>query len=71
MPKNISLDKLVYKLRTFGFHGPYPGGKHFYLKRENQKLRIPNPHKGDISKSLLSKILRQTGISSKDWGKIR
>ena len=31
------------------------------------KIRIPNPHKGDISQYLIAEILRQAGISSKDW----
>jgi hypothetical protein len=31
------------------------------------KLRIPNPHRGDVSKDLLAEILRQAGISSEDW----
>lgn len=35
----------------------------------NQKIRIPNPHIGDIGVSLLKEILHQAGISSQDWGK--
>lgn len=31
------------------------------------RLIIPNPHKGDITPALLSKILRQAGISRDDW----
>jgi hypothetical protein len=31
------------------------------------KLWIPNPHQGDISKSLLAKILRQANISKEEW----
>ncbi len=31
------------------------------------KVWIPNPHQGDISKSLLSRILRQANISREQW----
>lgn len=31
------------------------------------KLFIPNPHQGDISKSLLAKILRQANITKEEW----
>ena len=31
------------------------------------KLFIPNPHRGDISVSLLVKILRQAGIDRDQW----
>jgi predicted RNA binding protein YcfA (HicA-like mRNA interferase family) len=35
----------------------------------SQKIRIPNPHAGDIHISLLKEILRQAGISKEDWEK--
>lgn len=31
------------------------------------KLRIPNPHEGDIGGALLSEILRQARIDPKSW----
>ena len=67
MPKPLSLRRLIKKLKDFGFDGPYSGGKHQFMAKGALKLRIPNPHKGDISSSLLSEILRQAGIKSKDW----
>jgi predicted RNA binding protein YcfA (HicA-like mRNA interferase family) len=30
-------------------------------------LTIPNPHKGDIGRDLLTRILRQAGISREEW----
>lgn len=69
MPKPISIKKLIYRLGCFGFEGPYSGGRHMFMKKGNLKLRIPNPHQGDVSKSLLSEILRQAGISINDWNK--
>jgi hypothetical protein len=32
-----------------------------------QKIRIPNPHMGDVDVSLLKEILHQAGISSEEW----
>jgi len=69
MPKPISVKKLIKSLKLFDFKGPYSGGRHMFMIKNNLKLRIPNPHQKDISKSLLSEILRQAGISSKEWDK--
>jgi len=32
----------------------------------SRKIRIPNPHIGDIDMSLIKEILRQAGISSEE-----
>ncbi|HEY9624786.1 MAG TPA: type II toxin-antitoxin system HicA family toxin [Crinalium sp.] len=58
---------LVYYLKAFGFEGPYGGGKHQYMVKEEFRLTIPNPHQGDISKALLSRILRQANVSKEEW----
>ena len=63
----IKRRNLIRRLRTFGFEGPYAGGKHEYMVKDTLKLFIPNPHRGEISKSLLSKVLRQAGIDPDDW----
>jgi predicted RNA binding protein YcfA (HicA-like mRNA interferase family) len=57
-------------LKKFGFEGPYIGGKHQFLIKGTNRLVIPNPHKGDISKDLLSKILKQARIERDDWEKL-
>ncbi len=67
MPRNISRRKLIQTFRKFGFSGPYPGGRHLYIVKGNLKVRIPNPHQGDISRPLVVKILRQAGISDDEW----
>ncbi|HLD20591.1 MAG TPA: type II toxin-antitoxin system HicA family toxin [Patescibacteria group bacterium] len=67
MPKSISWRKLVQVLRQFGFDGPYSGGRHLFMIKESLKLHIPNPHPGEVSKHLLSQILRQAEISSQEW----
>ena len=70
MPKPVSVNKLIQKLTLTGFVGPYSGGKHMFMTKGSLKLRVPNPHKNDISKSLLSEILRQADISVNEWNKI-
>lgn len=70
MPRNISWRKLVKKFRELGFDGPYSGGRHLFMMKSKLKVHIPNPHKGDISKYLVIEILRQAGISHKDWDEV-
>jgi hypothetical protein len=50
-----------------GFEGPFAGGRHSFMLKGELSLVIPNPHKGDISRSLLRKLLRQAGISREEW----
>jgi predicted RNA binding protein YcfA (HicA-like mRNA interferase family) len=63
----ISWPHLVRKLKTFGFEGPYRGGKHPYMVKGDLVLTIPNPHKKEISVDLLVRILRQV-ISKRKSG---
>lgn len=67
MPKNISWRKLVQKFRKLGYDGPYSGGRHMFMVKGSLKARIPNPHRGDISRHLISEILRQAEILKEDW----
>jgi predicted RNA binding protein YcfA (HicA-like mRNA interferase family) len=53
-----------------GFQGPYSGGKHQFMLKGNVTLTIPNPHRRDIGPALLSRILRQAGISRKEWERL-
>lgn len=67
MPKSISWRKLVRKFRRLGFDGPYSGDRHLFMKKNNLKVIIPNPHSRDIDKSLVIEILQQVGISNEEW----
>ncbi len=62
---------LIRRLLKMGFKGPYSGGKHQFVLKGNVTLTLPNPHKGDIGRELLSRILRQAGISRKEWEQLR
>jgi len=63
----IKRRKLVQNLRKVGFEGPYSGGNHQYMVKDQLRLVIPNPHKGEISQALLAKILKQAGIDKDKW----
>ncbi|MFO7650972.1 MAG: type II toxin-antitoxin system HicA family toxin [bacterium] len=58
---------LVRRLKELGFSGPYTGGKHQFMQRGDVTLLLPNPHEADISVELLSRVLRQAGVSRADW----
>ena len=61
---------LIRSLRQFGFTGPRAGTKHEFMQRGEVKIIIPNPHGGEIGVGLLSRILRQAGISREEWERL-
>ena len=63
----VSWTELVKRLRKLGFDGPYRGGKHPYMIKDNLVLTIPNPHRKEIGIDLLSRILKQAGITREEW----
>jgi predicted RNA binding protein YcfA (HicA-like mRNA interferase family) len=69
MPKLAPIKRkdLVKYFRQLGFNGPYSGGKHQIMQKDSLTVTIPNPHQGDISRGLLSRILKQANIDVKDW----
>ena len=71
MENSISRNELIRKLRIFGIDGPFSGGKHQFMKKGSLKLRIPNPHKNEIDKSLLREIVKQANIERLDWDTLK
>jgi predicted RNA binding protein YcfA (HicA-like mRNA interferase family) len=67
----IKRKDLIHYLRQLGFDGPYSGGNHEFMKKEALKIRIPNPHKSDIDKSLLIRILKQAGVEREIWENLK
>ncbi len=68
---SISRRDLIAALRRAGFGGPSSGGNHQYMyKADIPRLKIPNPHRGDISIGLLKEILEQAHISRAEWEKL-
>lgn len=63
----INRRDLIYYLKQLGFDKPYSGTKHQFTIKDELRLIIPNPHEGDISKSLVSKILKQAQVTRNQW----
>jgi len=68
--KPLKRRELIAVLRSAEFRGPYSGGRHEFMQEGNLVLTIPNPHRGDIGLGLLAIILRQAGISRREWDKL-
>ncbi len=69
MPKlaPIKQKSLIKCFRQLGFDGPFASGKHQIMQKGSLTVTIPNPHKSDISKGLLIRILKQAGIDREVW----
>jgi predicted RNA binding protein YcfA (HicA-like mRNA interferase family) len=63
----ISRREFIRHLRLAGFEGPFEGGRHAFMVKGQLTLVIPNPHKGDISRDLLRRLLRQAGLTREEW----
>lgn len=58
---------MIRYLKILGFEGPYSGGKHQFMVKDNVTFRLPNPHKGDIGRDFLIRILKQAKIDRTAW----
>ena len=67
MAKAASRREVVRRLRRLGFGGPFPGGRHEFMVRERLKLYLPNPHGGELSAGLETRLLREAGIAEEEW----
>jgi predicted RNA binding protein YcfA (HicA-like mRNA interferase family) len=63
----ISRRKLIASLNRLGFRGPFSGGRHEFMVREDVVVTILNPHRGDIGVGLLAVILKQAGVTKSEW----
>lgn len=63
----VSRRDLVRHMRKLGFQGPYSGGRHQFMTKDDIVVFIPNPHEGDIGRGLLARLLRQAGIDRSEW----
>jgi predicted RNA binding protein YcfA (HicA-like mRNA interferase family) len=67
---SIKRKDFIRALKQAGFEGPRAGGKHEFMVKGNLRLTLPNPHQGELSKDLLSRILKQARISREEWEKL-
>jgi len=58
--------KTCAKRKTFFFGKAFFSKERFMIK-EDLVLTIPNPHRKEISVDLLSRILKQAGITREEW----
>jgi predicted RNA binding protein YcfA (HicA-like mRNA interferase family) len=63
----VSRQEFISRLKELGFDGPHSGGKHQYMIKGSLRLTVPNPHKKEISFDLLTRLLKQAGISRDEW----
>ncbi len=67
MAKPTPLLEIIRRFRALGWEGPFAGGKHSFMAKGPRKVRIPNPHRGDVDWSLMKRILDQAGITPQEW----
>ncbi len=67
MAKTATRREVIRKLRRLGFDGPFPGGRHEFMTRERLKLYLPNPHGGDLSAGLVTRLLKEGRITEEEW----
>jgi predicted RNA binding protein YcfA (HicA-like mRNA interferase family) len=68
---SIKRNDLISCFHRLGFEGPYSGTKHQFMVRKQLTVHIPNPHRGDIGRDLLARILRQAHITKEEWEQLR
>jgi predicted RNA binding protein YcfA (HicA-like mRNA interferase family) len=63
--------EFIRKLKSLGYDGPFAGGKHAFMSRTAaatvpgaQTVTLPNT---DLDIPLLSRVLKQSGISHNDF----
>ena len=66
----LSRRNLIRKLTKAGFKGPIPGGKHDCMIKDNIRITIPNPHRGDIGVKLVKKIMKHANLREDEWDKL-
>lgn len=67
----VTRREFIRRLLRLGFDGPFAGGRHEFLVRNEIRLILPNPHRTQISVGLLTRLLVQGGVTRDEWeGKI-
>jgi len=69
MPKLSPVPRriLIKKLKKVGFSGPFIATRHQYMKRDGEKIFIPNPHGKDIGLPIIKKIIHQLNLSNQEF----
>ena len=57
---------LIAGLQSLGFE-LQQGSDHLWMIRGSVRVKIPNPHEGDIGPNFLLRILKQAEVSRDEW----
>ena len=68
--KPIKRAELIHFLKKLGYTGPYAGGRHQFMIKDNRSVTLPNPHRSEIGREFLRRILREANVSIEDWEKL-
>ncbi len=68
----VTRREFIRRLQSLGFTGPYGGGRHAAMRSRDGRVKvaIPNPHGDVIGPPLLSKLLRESGMSREEWERL-
>ena len=62
-------NEVIRKLRALGYEGPFPGGRHVFMRHPQTRHKIPVPYhkRKDIPKGTIGEIIKELGITVKKW----
>lgn len=63
----VAWKEFVSRMKELGFEGPFFGGKHPKMKRQDLTVIIPNRHESEIGVGFLTRLLKQAGVSKDQW----
>ena len=67
----ISRRELIRRLKELGFEGPYHGGKHDFVRRPTDQLKLALPRSDargrEIGVEFQKRIPNEIGVSGKEW----
>ncbi|MDD3262211.1 MAG: type II toxin-antitoxin system HicA family toxin [Candidatus Absconditabacteria bacterium] len=69
MPRLVPLkpEEIIKKLRKLGYEGPESGGRHLHMIKGPNIIPIPKHGGSEIGVGLISKIIKEVGISRNEW----
>lgn len=67
----LSRRELIRRLRVLGFEGPHSGGKHDFMRRPSDQMKLALPRADaksrEIGVELQKRILRESGVTTEKW----
>lgn len=73
MPRVVPITRreFIRRLRLLGFEGPYSGGKHDFMRRPSDSVKLALPRDDaksrEIGVELQKRVLREIGASTAQW----